>query len=367
MKKPTVSIIIAARNSQRTIEQTLQSLAELDYPLDKLEIIFVNNNSSDSTEDILKKWSQSHENIKYYNASEYASPGYARNYGYGKSTGEIILFTDSDCVIERNWVNNITIPLLGDNNIHIVGGDIRSHVIDRNNDVEIFCKEVNFLSVGNRCNTSRGVFPNPIRYSPHEVNGSQQCAFFATANMAIRRDTFSTLGGFIHDNTGEDVDFCIRATKNGYSLFYEPEAKVYHIHRNTEGHFYDQVFNYGYNHSQIIKKYSSNMFEFHFNKRFICIPSFIKGIIYINNFLLAHIFVLVNIALFLFLMNKINSIPFTISILINILFFIRFFLEIRHIRPKNKFLKWMKIHYLSHLYCFMGSLKGSIKYKAISL
>lgn len=96
---PTVSILIPAHNEEAYIGACLDSLCASDYP--NLEIIVCNNNSTDATCDIVKKYPKVtlvHETI--------VGPNAARQKALSVSHGEIIATLDADCVIDKNWITS---------------------------------------------------------------------------------------------------------------------------------------------------------------------------------------------------------------------------------------------------------------------
>ncbi|MBI5205634.1 MAG: glycosyltransferase family 2 protein [Nitrospirae bacterium] len=99
-----VSVVIPAYNAQKTIAACLDSLMKQDYPGD-YEVIVVDDGSSDSTPDIISGY----ERVRLMKQAN-AGPAAARNKGAMDAKGEIILFTDSDCVPEGNWITEMMAP-----------------------------------------------------------------------------------------------------------------------------------------------------------------------------------------------------------------------------------------------------------------
>ncbi|MBU1708385.1 MAG: glycosyltransferase [Proteobacteria bacterium] len=101
---PKVSIIIPACNEADTMEPALQSVLALDYP--DLEIIVINDRSTDRTADVLKGMQHKHSRIKIHEITE-LPPGWmgklhALQYGADHAKGEYLLFTDADIVFEKS-------------------------------------------------------------------------------------------------------------------------------------------------------------------------------------------------------------------------------------------------------------------------
>ena len=108
---PSVSVILAARNEEKNILECLKSLCELDYPDEKLEIILVNDESTDNTEVIIKNFISDKSNFSLLNLSETNSGliGKSRPLAEGikNAKGEIIFITDADCIVPKDWIKTV--------------------------------------------------------------------------------------------------------------------------------------------------------------------------------------------------------------------------------------------------------------------
>lgn len=101
MPHKSISVVVPAFNAENHIRHCLQSLVSLDYPSDRLEIIVVDNGSSDRTADIIGEFP-----VDLVVETEPGASA-ARNAGVARAQGEIIAFTDSDCVVEPDWAQAI--------------------------------------------------------------------------------------------------------------------------------------------------------------------------------------------------------------------------------------------------------------------
>jgi len=117
-KYPRVSIIVPVLNRRESIGLCVESLLALDYP--SYEIIIVDNGSTDKSRDVVSKYP-----VKLVIETE-KGPYYARNDGISIADGEIIAFTDSDCVVDRNWLKNLMRNYMHEE-IGGVGGQILSY------------------------------------------------------------------------------------------------------------------------------------------------------------------------------------------------------------------------------------------------
>jgi cellulose synthase/poly-beta-1,6-N-acetylglucosamine synthase-like glycosyltransferase len=123
--KPTVSIIIAARNEEKNIRQCLESVTGLSYPSDLLEILIVDDRSTDGTAEIVRKYVDRHSHIRLLLASHGAGNLRGKTnavaQGIEASIGEILLFTDADCSVPERWVEE-TVKYYTDPSIGVVAG-----------------------------------------------------------------------------------------------------------------------------------------------------------------------------------------------------------------------------------------------------
>ncbi len=378
-EKPFVSIILPVRNAERTIETTIQYLLNVSYPRERMEILFADGGSKDKTVEIINKWKGKYDFIKVIEVPDSKSPGHARNAALKVAKGDYILFTDGDCAPHQDWIDKMIEPFLKDEKIGLVGGEIYTLRTDANNDTEAYCEQIGFLTIGDRCGMKNGgYYPEIKKDLPSEVNGSQTCPFFATANLAASRKAVESIGReFWHEITGEDVDFNLRILKNGFKLYFQPSAVVDHMHRATPQQFYKQLWGYGFGHPLLIKKHAKNVLEFYiqyFKGISIAIPFPVKGIIYIGDFVLFHILGFIFLGLFAFIFFKqgltgiINNWLLLLSLLLLTGFFkIKFFLPVFKMKPKRKFFKFATLHYFSKLNFIKGGLAGMKKFGTINI
>ncbi len=109
---PFISVVIAARDEENNISHCIQSLLNQDYPVDKFEILIVDDFSTDRTAELIKNFEQSVTNLKYLSsiAKEQGKQivSYKREAiqkGINASKGKYILLTDADCTVPPSWIN----------------------------------------------------------------------------------------------------------------------------------------------------------------------------------------------------------------------------------------------------------------------
>ena len=371
---PFISIINPIRNVERTIETNLQYLLDVDYPKDKMEIVFGDGGSTDKTIDIIRTWQKKYDLIKLVIVPNSKSPGEARNAALKMAKGDYILFTDGDCAPRRDWAKKMLEPFFKDPKIGMVGGEIHTLRTDPNNDVESYCEQTKFLTVSGRClMTEEGYYPLIMKDLPSEVNGNIHSPFFATANAAVSKVAADAVGReFWHEITSEDVDFSIRILKMGFKLYYKPSAIVDHMHRVTLQAYCKQLYGYGFGHPLAVLKHAKKVIEiqFQYTPNYITcvIPSPVRGILYFGDFHFMHFFGLV------FIINLIQTILtknvtawLPIWAALSAFFLYRYLKPMLKLKPGSKFFTWARIRYVSNWALMRGGFKGGKTFGVIYL
>ena len=114
--RPFVSVVIASRNEAENIPHLLNYLTNQTYPKNLYEIIIVNDRSSDNSKNILEKYENKIENLKVITINNcpsiWSSKKWAIHNGIKNSKGKIILQTDADCSMEKDWINSMIAPFI---------------------------------------------------------------------------------------------------------------------------------------------------------------------------------------------------------------------------------------------------------------
>ncbi|MFA5148610.1 MAG: glycosyltransferase family A protein [Candidatus Omnitrophota bacterium] len=103
MSRPFLSIVIPTYNRKDLLKECLESLFDQTYPKEDYEIVVVDDGSTDGTEDLLRDMAAGHGNLRYFR-QENGGAYHACNTGIQRSSGEIIVFTDSDCAAPRDFL-----------------------------------------------------------------------------------------------------------------------------------------------------------------------------------------------------------------------------------------------------------------------
>lgn len=222
---PGVSIIVPVKNGVETIRELLESLMRIDYEKGKVEVVVVDGNSTDSTREIVSQFP-----VKLL-VEERPGLNAARNTGIKHSGGEIIVFTDSDCVVPRDWVKRMT-ENFQDSQVGCVGGSVRGYY---DSFLSQYCDEsiVPVLRIFRKRKVLHKVNP-PLQYP-------------AGCNMAIKREVIEEAGLFDENiKYGFDEDELVeRICKKGHKMVLDPEVLVKHKHRLSLKKLLKQTFQYG--------------------------------------------------------------------------------------------------------------------------
>ena len=102
---PLMSVILCTYNRDKYIYNVLRSVAENDYPHDKYEIVLVNNNSSDNTENECQRFRADYPDIKFlYCVETNQGLSYARNRGIQESHGNLLAYVDDDATVNKEYL-----------------------------------------------------------------------------------------------------------------------------------------------------------------------------------------------------------------------------------------------------------------------
>ncbi len=380
-EKPFVSIIVPVRNAQRTIQTTFEYLMDVEYPREKLEIIFADGGSSDETISVIKEYQKQNAFIKLVEIPKCPSPGYARTQALKSAKGDYIFFTDGDCAPVEDWIVKMLAVFEKDEKIGAVGGEIYTLRVDQNNLVEIYCEAFGFNRVSWRYgNLQEGYYPDQKKdLLPTQVCG-HRAYFFVTADVAYRKAAVEDARRAFWDSpTGEDIDFGLRVRKKGkWKFYFLPSASVRHMHRADLKALLKVWRSYSQAHPLLLQTHAKKSMEIIFqflgqypNNPLISFPSPVRGFIYIGNFHLMHLWLAAALAGFFLQSSFPFSVPmriFTVaSIILCVAFALRFFRSAFRIEPYDKWYAFCKMKYLTNLYFVLGGFKGSIKHKTFCI
>ncbi|MEM2440510.1 MAG: glycosyltransferase [Candidatus Bathyarchaeia archaeon] len=222
---PKVSVVIPVKNGAAKIKDLLDSLMQVDYDKDKLEIIVVDGRSTDGTQEIVSKYP-----VKLV-VEEKPGVNAARNAGIKNSTGKIIAFTDHDCVVPRDWVKKI-VENLQLSDVGCVGGRILRY----NNEFLARYADESIIPVLRifKKKTLLDKLSSPVYYP-------------VGCNFAVKREAVEKTGFFDErfEYGFDELEFAERVCEKGYKILLTPEITVKHKHRSSLSELLKQAFRYG--------------------------------------------------------------------------------------------------------------------------
>lgn len=185
-----VSIIVPFRNEEINISNTYKNLTNQNYPIDKYEIIFVNDSSDDNSLQILESLPKKINVFIYSVSDNYSINAHKKRairFGIEKSKGEIIVTTDADCIHPNGWLRNLLSFM--DNQTGFVSGPVE------------FLSSANFFSKMQRLEFAGLVIAGA------GLIGSGNPIICNAANIAYRKKAFEDVGGFAYQmnlSSGDD-------------------------------------------------------------------------------------------------------------------------------------------------------------------
>ena len=284
---PKVSFIIPVRNEEKYIEECINSLLSLDYPEEKVEIIFAEGGSTDNTRKIIEEYAKKHENIKIID-NPTGNTAIGRNICIKNASGEMLMNFSGHAIASKNLLKVLALKLkeLPEN----VAGVGCSNISPEKQNFVGRVAGAAFLGfmAGSGIFMQNAVFKDE-KYVEH------------MAFTCYRKEIFEKVGLFDPEFwCGQDAEFDIRVKKAGYKILYTPETKVYHFKRDTVGGLFKQLYRYGIARAKMIKKHPDTLRIFHlFPSLFILGSIFVAALYFMN--IIPLIFVLSLILLYLIL------------------------------------------------------------------
>ena len=223
----SISVVIPAYNAARTIAPCVEACLAQDYPT--VEIIVVDDGSTDDTASIVQRYP-----VRYLRQDN-AGPATARNRGWRAATGEIICFTDSDCVPARDWVSR----LVGGYTAQEIAGVGGTYGIANSDRLLATCVHEEIVQ--------------RHLQMPRYVN------YLGSFNVSYRRCVLEEVGGFdesYRTASGEDNDLAYRVIKRGHKLVFTQEASVAHYHPTHLWRYLKQQFWHGYWRMKLYRRHS---------------------------------------------------------------------------------------------------------------
>jgi glycosyltransferase involved in cell wall biosynthesis len=261
---PKVSVVVCSYNGARTLRDCLASLQDLAYP--DYEVICVDDGSTDETAEIMRA---------FPNVRGIAQPNLglsaARNAGIAAATGEIVAFTDADCMADRDWLYFLVTTLQAGDYAAVGGPNISP--------------------------PAKGWVQATVAAAPgspsHVLLSDTVAEHVPGCNMAFPKWALEEIGLFDPEyrKAGDDVDVCWRLMQRGYVIGFSPAAVVWHQRRFEVRTYFSQQTGYGeaeallrYKHLQYFGRTGSALWQGHVYTQVRLDSFFTRPVIYYGVF-----------------------------------------------------------------------------------
>lgn len=218
------SVVVPTYNRAEGLRRLLRSLGTLERTR-PAEVIVVDDASTDHTPDVARSFG-----VRYVRAPENGGPARARNMGVELARGDVVAFTDSDCITHRHWLHRL-VGKLASGPCGGVGGRVLP--------------------------LAKDVFS--LYYTFHRIlDPPASCKYLVSANCAYRRADVLQVGGFdeeIRNPGGEDVALSFKLHGITRPFAVERRAVVWHDYRRGLRDFARTFWNYGYGCRRVTDKY----------------------------------------------------------------------------------------------------------------
>jgi len=216
MKK--VSVIVPTYNRASLMPNLIEALLQQEHPA---EIIIVDDGSTDNTADIVRKYP-----VKYvYQKNN--GPASARNHGVKESSGDIVIFTDSDCIPQKDWISKLILGFTED----YIGAVAGSYNIANPESLLVNC------------------IHEEIKLRHLRLKKKKYIKAFGSYNVAIRRHVFEKVGRFNENYraaSGEDNDLSYKILRGGFKIKFQESALVVHNHTERLWKYLKEQYRHGY-------------------------------------------------------------------------------------------------------------------------
>lgn len=215
---PRISVVVCTRNGSATLRPCLEALGHQRYA--NHEIIVIDDGSTDTVPQI----AQSFPFVRYQR-QDHAGLSVARNLGARLADGDVIAYTDDDCVPDEDWL--VHLALAFDDPQWVAAGGPNIPPPPRN--------------------AVEAVVAHAPGGPSHVLLQDEEAEHLPGCNLAIRKDALLAIGGFQAPFrvAGDDVDVCWRLREAGGKLRFCPAAFVWHHRRFTVRAYFRQQAGYG--------------------------------------------------------------------------------------------------------------------------
>lgn len=238
------SLIVASYNRLPELKELIETIKFIDFPTEEFELVVSDDGSTDGTSEFMKNTEFPFQ-VQYI-SQENKGPAEARNHGMREAKGTYFIFTDSDCLLPKDYFRKVD-AAIESRKLDAFGGPDDCHP-----SFPPFLKAINyaltsFIGTGG----TRGKSNSITRFYPR------------TFNMGMHRKIYEKIGGMSQLRRAEDLDYAIRIYNAGFSVGLIQDAVVYHKRRANLRKFYKQIYNWGIGRINLGRMYSEMLKPIH--------------------------------------------------------------------------------------------------------
>ncbi|MBN1482208.1 glycosyltransferase [candidate division KSB1 bacterium] len=242
-----VTVCVVVYNAIEHIQECLDSLMAQDYPIHHYELLFIDNNSTDGTKELLLYYNRHYSHVRTLINPVIGIAG-SRNLGLRHARFDYIAYIDSDCVAPRDWLSKLVAGYekyaKEEPKLVAVGGANRP---PRNTNLLYDSLDIMLNTFLGSHGSVQGKRYERDRYVPH----------IPTVNVLYFKPILLRLGGFdvTFGNIAEDQDLSYRLGTAGYRFIYMADTAVLHKLRSTWAGWFKNMYVYGKGRMWLIRKH----------------------------------------------------------------------------------------------------------------
>ena len=350
---PMISILVPAHNEAKVIGRTVESLLLLNYPKSKMELIVINDNSSDNSKEILENIKDRYNNYNFTIINTDSLTGgkgksNALNIGYTISKGDFIAVYDADNTPDKNALRYLVQTIVMNDELGAVIGKFRT----RNKNKNLLTKFINIETLSFQWMSQAG------RWQLFNL-----CTIPGT-NFILRRSIIEEIGGWDSKAIAEDTEICFRIYKLGYKIKLVPQSITWEQEPETVKVWIKQRTRWAKGNIYVLMKYIKNIFKQGRNKIVFDIAYFFSVyFLFLTSVIISDILFVLSISKLVEISIPINF--FLIWILSYLLFIIEVSISLTiekgEATIENIFIVAIMYFTYSQLWLFVA-IKGMIEY-----
>ncbi|HBF7324020.1 TPA: glycosyltransferase family 2 protein [Clostridioides difficile] len=350
---PMISILVPAHNEAKVIGRTVESLLLLNYPKSKMELIVINDNSSDNSKEILENIKDRYNNYNFTIINTDSLTGgkgksNALNIGYTISKGDFIAVYDADNTPDKNALRYLVQTIVMNDELGAVIGKFRT----RNKNKNLLTKFINIETLSFQWMSQAG-----------RCQLFNLCTIPGT-NFILRRSIIEEIGGWDSKAIAEDTEISFRIYKLGYKIKLVPQSITWEQEPETVKVWIKQRTRWAKGNIYVLMKYIKNIFKQGRNKIVFDIAYFFSVyFLFLTSVIISDILFVLSISKLVEISIPINF--FLIWILSYLLFIIEVSISLTiekgEATIENIFIVAIMYFTYSQLWLFVA-IKGMIEY-----